>query len=190
MRDLILCLDLASIAGWALFTLDGHLHSSGVWESKSGPHDGDRWASFRAQLCSLLARYSDRIAGIALERPVLYGSPGRDWISGRVLFGQSAIVELEAAKWMIPSIMIPPSEIKEIVTGNGNAKKDLVVRAIETQLGPLSIRPGGSSKAERERRAKARSDEADARGVGLVVLAKYCRRSLRARKFVELGHAA
>jgi Holliday junction resolvasome RuvABC endonuclease subunit len=186
IRDLILCLDLASIVGWALFTIDGQLVDSGVWEIESGDHDGDRWASFRAKLSARLFQYRERLAGVAMERPVMYGKPGQDWTTGRVMFGQAAIVEMEAVRWMLPTLMIPPSEIKSVVTGNGNASKQQVITAIEAQLGQLSTRPGGRTKTDRERRDKARSDEADARGVGLVVLARYSRSALRERRF-EVG---
>lgn len=186
-RDLILCLDLASIVGWALFTTDGHLFASGVWEIDDGEHEGDRWSNFRTELAKFLAKYSDRLCGIAMERPILYGITGRDWTSARVLFGQSAIVELEATRWQLPTVMVPPSEIKKLVTDNGNAPKALVTKAIEQQTGPLSTKPGGKNKTERAHRDKARSDEADARGVGLVVIVKYSMSALRERRFEEVS---
>jgi len=187
---LILCLDLASIVGWALWTVDGHLYASGFWEIDDGEHEGDRWASFRTQLSKFVRKYVDRLCGIAFERPILYGLTGRDWKSARVLFGQAAVLEMEAARWQLPTAMVPPSEIKKLVTGNGNAPKAEVTKAIEIQTGPLLLKRGGKTKTERARADKARSDEADARGVGMVVLVKYSMSALKERRFVEAGCVA
>jgi Holliday junction resolvasome RuvABC endonuclease subunit len=186
-RDVFGCIDLASIAGFSVFNLNGLLLESGSWAFEPGPHKGDRWLDFRSETSRLLSRYSGRMALLAMERPVLYGDPGKDWNTARVMFGQSALIELDAARLGIPTTMVSPSEIKMFVTGNGNAPKGEVIRAVERELGPLSTALEERTASDRKRSEKARSDEADARALGLYILGSFDMTRLRAGALVRLG---
>ncbi len=171
-RDVIICLDLASDAGWAVFGLDGRLIASGVWDvgRRKGAHEGERWATWRWNVAALLAEYAGRVAALAYERPLLYArkGAGADYNTARVIFGQAAVAEAEAFVQVVEVITVQPSEMKQELAGSGNASKDMMIAAAEEKWGPLSIEADGTDATK-----KKRSDEADARAVGMYVLSHY-----------------
>lgn len=176
-RDLIIGLDLASVAGWAVFDLDGKLVESGSWDvSLGGDYQGDRWLAFHVNVTWLFERYAGRVAALVMERPVTYGK--NPWSTSRVLFGQASIAEMVAARNCCESLFVHPAQLKKRATGQGNATKRQVIDAMVEETGPLAIEPGGDTKTERARRDKARSDEADARAAALWLLDNYEREDL------------
>lgn len=175
-RDVVIGFDPATVAGWAVLDLEGGLVESGTWVSGSGDYTGDRWLSLHGKLTELFERYKGRVAALAIERPPIHGDI--PWSTSRVLFGQVAVAEMIAARNCCDAAFVHPSQLKKRATGNGRASKSDVVEAVADELGPLAVEPGGATKAERSRRDKARSDEADARAAALWLLDSYDREAL------------
>jgi Holliday junction resolvasome RuvABC endonuclease subunit len=182
-RDLVIGLDLTTCTGWAALELDGRLDDSGAWDMSqpSDAHDGDLWVAFGGRLEKLLTRYSGRICALAFERPTIYGH----WDASRIAFGQAALVELAAARRMIPTITVSAGTMRKVTTGKGRATKAEVQRAVIDRTGDLRTERGGSTKTERDRRDKLRGDEADARAVVIVVIERYQPDELRDGRLVK-----
>lgn len=175
-RDVVIGFDPASVAGWAVFALNGRLLESGAWTIRRGDFTGDRWIDLHGRLVELFERYRGRVAAVVIERPVVYR--GIQWDTLRVLFGQAALVDLIASRHCADSVFVPPATLKKHVAGNGRASKAEVIDAVVRATGPLSTEAGGETEAERARRDKARSDEADARATVLWLLDVYDRADL------------
>ncbi len=174
--DVVLGLDLTTCMGWAAFGLDIQLVESGAWNlgQPADAHDGDRWIACRGQLGKLLATFHGRICAIGFERPSTV-----QWNTARVAFGQAALIELEAAKQLIPTTTISPSTLKKVVAGHGHASKQEVEAAVVRRTGALTM-PAGSKIAE-----KLRSDEADARAIAIAMLSIYTVADLRRRVLLK-----
>lgn len=172
MRDLVIGFDGASSAGWAVLDLGENVISSGAWDvgrDADSQLAGDRWMLLDQEISELLDTHRGRVGAVAIERP-----SNVQWASSRVLFGQSAIVEMAAARRVIESVLVSPSSIKKITTGNGRATKREVQAAMR-KLAPL-----------RASTPKGREDESDARGAALWLLRTHCHRALAAGDLVRV----
>lgn len=175
-RDVVLGFDPASRAGWAALDFDARVIESGTWLVRRGDYTGDRWLALHGHLAELFERYRGRVAALAIERPPVYDDVR--WNTIRILFGQAALAEMVAARYCVDAVFVHPSQLKKRATGSGRATKAEVVDAVVAETGPLSVEPGGDTKAEQSRREKARSDEADARASALWLLDRYDRDAL------------
>jgi Holliday junction resolvasome RuvABC endonuclease subunit len=166
----IVCLDLANDAGWAVFDLDGKLIASGTWRVGRRPksHPGERWSEFRFELAALLEVYRGRVVCVAYERPIIYGGP-RSYNTARIIFAQAAIADSVALLYGIDLVIeVQPKAMKKLLTGNGNASKALMSTKAEEKWGALAQDDDGTEIA-----VKLRGDEADARAVGNYVLTNH-----------------
>ncbi len=174
--DLVVGLDITTCMGWAVFDLDIKLVESGAWNlgQPDDAHAGDRWVACRGRLGKLFATYHGRVCAIGFERPSTV-----QWNTARVAFGQATIIELDAAKQLIPTTTISPSTLKKVVAGHGHASKQEVQAAVVRSTGPLTV-PGETKIAE-----KLRSDEADARAIAMAMLSIYSIADLRRRVLLK-----
>lgn len=123
----ILGIDPAARCGWA--------HSSGlcgVWElvNKSDRHPGTRLERFRAHLYRV-----KRELGIDLiaAEDAAFGSINAN--TAAMHNELRGIIKLIASEWSVPVELYKPSQIKKWLTGNGNAKKDQMIRFVESMFG-------------------------------------------------------
>src|SRR5690606_13743843 len=108
--------------GWALVGLDGSRVDSGSFRCASTVAVPCRWARWLDHLGDVCPP-SDRLAAIAVEKPITYGGRGRSADAARVLFGLMAQLELWAHRRSLSIAEVPPARVKKLAAGKGNAAK-------------------------------------------------------------------
>lgn len=117
--------------GWGLLSRhSGDLTIlSGVIKAKSTMAVPDRLQTIFRELLRIIDENHPDI--LAVERP-FYNL----YVRSAMILGQAqAAVLLAAAERDLPVVEYAPREIKQVVTGDGNAKKEMVAEALRLQLG-------------------------------------------------------
>lgn len=116
-----LALDLGTCTGFAIRHND-HTVRSGAWEFKTD----DRWRGLWSRI--VRADVATPLRVLVIEKPVIYhGRPA----GARVSFGLAAVAELFAQSHGIRFEEINLVTVKKSVTGNGHAKKDEMLEAVQ-----------------------------------------------------------
>lgn len=130
----VIWFDIGSTIGWA------H-NASGTLEIAYGQWDFTAAKSNRAdRLCRTLNALDECLRGlmvdvVGFERPFCRGRSAT-----RSLWGQAAMVEAMAQRHGFPVVDEEPKSIKKFITGNGNAKKEQIIEAVELKTGFLGLR--------------------------------------------------
>lgn len=171
-RDVVIGLDLATRSGWAVLGLDGSYVASGSWacSPRARRAKADRWVRFASALTELLAGLEDRVAVVAIERPIGRHNGGA---VPAVAWGLVALAELAAERRGIPSVRYPPPRVKRAATGSGSASKTAVAEAMASRYG-VELKAG---------------DEADALAVATTALARLDLEALACGELVERSAA-
>lgn len=123
----ILCLDPASVTGWALLVTSaaGFTMISGSWDFRPSRFDGAgmRYVRFRAQLLEIFKAHS--VDGVFFEEVRRHIGADAARVYG-ALFG---VITSLCEEQKIPYEGIPVGTIKKFWTGKGNSGKDLMVNA-------------------------------------------------------------
>jgi hypothetical protein len=137
-----LALDLGSHCGFALLRPDGRIES-GTENFSPGAKDteGARWVKFRRWLIDTKAT-NERIDRIAYEL-VVAGVPGQVY-AAQIYGGFVAILQSFCEHHQIAYSGINVSVIKKRWTGNGNAKKPLMI----ARCRELGFQPGDDNEAD------------------------------------------
>ena len=126
--DLILALDLATVWGWAVLSLDRQLIAWDTETAKPTKSMG-RWRRFRVTLGSVVSpEILDRLGAVVVE-----DASGLRWKSmqaARVVYGFHAHAEHWAEQRGLPVERVPMGTVKKLATGNGNASKPAVCKAV------------------------------------------------------------
>ncbi len=121
MRDL--ALDLAGSIGWASRRVGEAAVTSGVVDARTGePNDPHRFLAFTEWLSGV--EDDDPIVRMIIERPF-----ARGMAASATGYGLLATAQVFAIHYAIPWRLESPSSIKKHATDNGNASKDMMMRA-------------------------------------------------------------
>jgi crossover junction endodeoxyribonuclease RuvC len=127
MTTKILGIDPAARCGWA--HSDGH---HGVWDlvNKTDRHPGTRLERLRSNLYGI-----KRLLGVDLVafEDAAFGSINAN--TAAMHNELRGVIKLIASEWSVPVELYKPSQIKKWLTGNGNAKKDQMIRFVESMFG-------------------------------------------------------
>lgn len=123
----ILGLDPAAHCGWAHSV--GHC---GVFElvNRTDRHPGTRLERLRAQLYGI--KRSLGVDLIAFEDAAFGSINPHTAAMHNELRG---VIKLIASEWSVPVELYKPTQIKKWLTGNGNAKKNQMIRFVESMFG-------------------------------------------------------
>ena len=121
------------VTGWGLLETAGDLPGSpaywGVIKPRTGAPIEQRLLVIQRELDAILARYQPVV--VALERPFL-----RNNVRSALALGQAqAAAMLAAAAHGLPVFEYAPRQVKQAVSGDGNADKSALARALTVQLG-------------------------------------------------------
>jgi hypothetical protein len=134
----ILALDLATVTGWALRE-NGRLDwGEERFDPRKGESHGMRFLRFNRWLDDVTIRrrspggltvHELRVGALAVERPIPFH---KGVAASELLFGLYAMVQEFSERMKVELMVVPPSELKKLATGSGNASKDLVnARAVQ-----------------------------------------------------------
>lgn len=126
MSDLILGIDQASSAGWAICNRSGEIQSYGVQVTTGIP--GMKLWRFLTWLDTLVESRQPIL--IVHEQPHFRG-----FSSSFLGCGFASIIHLVAAKHNIEVAAVHTQELKKWATGSGGAQKEDMVRAAEKIIG-------------------------------------------------------
>ena len=127
-----LALDIGVRMGWALERSDGRTESGVKLLSQAGSRDGTRFRAWRNFLTDIKARLDsdDDLRGVVFERVDFV--PERSGPYASHIWGALwGIMEGWADAHGIPTRGVAVSTIKKVVTGNGHASKDLVIKTVQ-----------------------------------------------------------
>lgn len=158
--DLVLALDLATIWGWALLTLDGDLLA---WDSETAKPTKElgRWSRFRQTLSTVVTGETiERLAVMVVEDA--QGLRWKSMAAARVVFGMHALAEHWADQRGVVVKRVPMATVKRLATGSGSASKPDVCRACAARF------PNRGFEGLLE--AEGPFDGSDATAVGLAYL--------------------
>lgn len=143
IKTQVLCLDLATIMGWALQGKDGTIFSgSQSLASKKFDGAGIRYLKFKNWMDKIYENSKE--IDLILYESVPFSKGGA---AAQVLNGLTATLQCWCEHHQIPYEGIPVTKIKKSITGKGNAKKEDVIKEI--------IKKGHSPKDHNEADALA-----------------------------------
>lgn len=117
----ILALDIGAAGGWAVKARE---RRSGAWQFPQGRLErGQRFKMLRHFIQGII-RDND-IDCVIYERPF-----ARGYHATRVLWGYAAVIEEAAAIEGVACVDVTPGQIKQFVTGKGNASKAQMTEAM------------------------------------------------------------